>query len=63
MSDSPQTPRPPNQRLNKEYEDPHYHDEDETAPLDDGEQSRDSRGKSTPRRKPVYRPRRRFFDD
>ncbi|MHB1423281.1 MAG: hypothetical protein ACYC3I_08815 [Gemmataceae bacterium] len=62
MSNSPQTPHTPNQRLNKEYEDPHYHDEDEAAPLDD-EERRDSRGKTPPRRKPVYKPRRRFFDD
>jgi len=63
MSDSPQSPRTPNQRLNKEYEDPHYHDEDETATPEDDEQHGSGHGKSSPRRKPVYRPRRRFFDD
>jgi hypothetical protein len=63
MSDSPQTPQPPNQRLNKEYEDPHYHDEDEAAPLDDEENRRGGPGKSAARRKSVYRPRRRFVDE
>lgn len=63
MSDSPQTPRIPNQRLNKEYEDPHYHDDDEAAPLDDDERRRAHPGKFASRRKPLYRPRRRFFDD
>ncbi|GEM_PF-5786182 len=63
MSDSSQGPRVPNQRLNKEYEDPHYHDEDETAPLDDEERRRSPHGKSSSRRKPLYRPRRRFFDE
>lgn len=62
MNDSPQNPRTPNPRLNKEYEDPHYHDEDEPAPPDD-EQRHGHSGKSTPRRKSVYRPRRRFVDD
>jgi hypothetical protein len=62
MSDSPQNSRTPNQRLNKEYEDPHYHDEDEAAPLDD-EQRHGHAGKPPPRRKPLYRPRRRFVDE
>ncbi|HEY7327113.1 MAG TPA: hypothetical protein VH592_05725 [Gemmataceae bacterium] len=63
MSDSPQTPQSPNQRLNKEYEDPHYHDEDEAAPVDDEEHRRSNAGKSSSRRKSLYRPRRRFIDD
>lgn len=63
MSDSPQNPRTPNPRLNKEYEDPHYHDEDEAAPVEDDEQRRASHAKPSPRRKPVYRPRRRFLDE
>lgn len=63
MSDSPQTPRTPNPRLNKEYEDPHYHDEDETAVPENDEQRHSSHGQSAPRRKPVYRPRRRFLDE
>jgi hypothetical protein len=63
MSDSPQTPQTPNQRLNKEYEDPHYHDEDEAAPLEDDGPRGNGHGKAAPHRKPVYRPRRRFVDD
>ena len=63
MSDSPQDPRTPNPRLNKEYEDPHYHDEDEAAPAEDEERGRLTQGKSSSRRKPVYRPRRRFVDE
>jgi hypothetical protein len=63
MSDSPQTPRTPNPRLHKEYEDPHYHEEDETAIPEDEEKRRGSYGQSAPRRKPVYRPRRRFSDE
>jgi hypothetical protein len=62
MSNSPQDPRTPNQRLNKEYEDPHYHDEDEIAPPDD-EPRHSNTGQPPPRRKPLYRPRRRFVDD
>jgi hypothetical protein len=62
MSDSPQNPRTPNPRLNKEYEDPHYHDEDETTPPDD-EQRHAHAGKPPQRRKSLYRPRRRFVDD
>jgi hypothetical protein len=62
MTDSPQNPRTPNQRLNKEYEDPHYHDEDEAAPPDD-EQHHGHAGKPPQRRKPLYRPRRRFVDE
>lgn len=60
MSESPQTPRTPNPRLHKEYEDPHYHDEDEAANVEDDERRH---GQSLPRRKPVYRPRRRFPDE
>ena len=63
MSDSPHPPRMPNQRLSKEYEDPHYHDEDETAPVESDEPRRSHHGNIAPRRKPVYRPRRRFFDE
>lgn len=62
MNDSPYTLETHNQRLNKEYEDPHYHDEDETVPVEDDERHR-FRVKAAPRRKPVYRPRRRFLDD
>jgi hypothetical protein len=61
MSDSPQTPETPKQRLNKEYEDPHFHDDDDVAPIEDGER----RGTIKPptRRKPTYRLPRRFHED
>lgn len=62
MNDSPHTPETPNQRLNKEYEDPHYHDEDESAASEDDEGHR-FHSKVPPRRKPVYRPRRRFYEE
>ena len=60
MNDFPQTPETPKQRLSKEYEDPHYHDDEDVAPVEDAER----RGGSKPlsRRKPVYRPRRRFHE-
>jgi len=35
MSDKPEQPLAPRQRLDKEYEDPHYHDEDEPLPPDE----------------------------
>jgi hypothetical protein len=35
MSDSPEPGRQPRQRPHKEYEDPHYHDDDEVVPADD----------------------------
>jgi hypothetical protein len=61
MSDTPPTPETPKQRLVNEYEDPHYHDEDEAALVEDPEQHGDT--KPPPRRKPVYRPRRRFYEE
>jgi hypothetical protein len=62
MSDSPQTPETPKQRLNREFEDPHYHDEDDVAPAEDGE-PRFHSTKPPPRRKPAYRPPRRFYEE
>ncbi len=62
MSETPQTPETPKQRLNKEYEDPHYHDEEDVPLAEDGER-RISGGKPLSRRKPVYRPRRRFEEE
>ncbi len=35
MSDQPEQPLVPRQRLDKEYEGPHYHDEDEPLPPDE----------------------------
>jgi hypothetical protein len=62
MSDTPPTPETPKHRLDKEYEDPHYHDEEEAAPAEDTE-AHGGHGKPSPRRKPVYRPRRRFYEE
>jgi hypothetical protein len=61
MSDSPQTPKLPKPHLPEEYEDPHYHDDDEVAPIQDDEPH--TGGKVPPRRKWTYRPLRRFEED
>jgi hypothetical protein len=61
MGDSPDTPNEPKQRFNKEYEDPHFHDDEEVVPADDGERH----GTRATRRKPARRippPRRRYED-
>jgi hypothetical protein len=61
MNDTPDPAGDPKVRLNKEYEDPHFHDEDEAAPAEDGEH-RTARAPS--RRKIVPSPRqRRFHED
>jgi len=69
MSTSPETPNEPKPHVYKEYEDPHYHDEDEMAPVEDGEQrssqagaasKKPPRGKAQGRRPP---PPRRFYED
>jgi hypothetical protein len=39
MSDKPEEPVAPRQRLDREYEDPHYHDEDEPLPPDEASSS------------------------
>ncbi|HEY7424990.1 MAG TPA: hypothetical protein VH682_12235 [Gemmataceae bacterium] len=62
MNDFPQTPETPKQRLSKEYEDPHYHDDDDVPSVEDAE-PRIGGGKPPLRRKPAYRPRRRFDDE
>jgi len=61
MNDFPQTPETPKQRLSKEYEDPHYHDDEDVTPVEDAEPH--GGGKPLSRRKPVYRPRRRFHEE
>jgi hypothetical protein len=63
MANSPDTPDEPKPRVNKEYEDPHYHDEDEVAPVDDSEPRthRSGAAKKKPQRRPP--PPRRFYDD
>jgi hypothetical protein len=37
MNENPEEMGVPRQRLEKEFEDPHYHDEDEPVPSDDGD--------------------------
>jgi hypothetical protein len=62
MGDTPETTTEPRQRLVKEYEDPHYHDEDEVAPGDDVV----PRPAPAAPRSPAHRlppPRRRFYED
>jgi hypothetical protein len=57
MGDPPKPTDMPRQRHTREYEDPHFHDEDEVAPVEDGE----ARGPRTPRsptRKKKFSPRR-----
>lgn len=55
------TPLPPEERF-KEFEDPHFHDEDdEEGAIHHGEVARKKPVKAKP--KPVPNPRRRFDDD
>jgi hypothetical protein len=62
MSDTPEPAGDPKVRLNKEYEDPHFHDEDEVAlPAEDGEHRP---ARPAGRRKIIPPPRpRRFHED
>jgi hypothetical protein len=63
MANSPETHSEVKNRLGKEYEDPHYHDE-EAVPLDDDGQPRILRPPTS--RKPARRippPKRRFYED
>ena len=43
MSETPPIPETPKHRQDKEFEDPHYHDEDEVAPVEDAERTTASR--------------------
>lgn len=61
MSDSPHTPETPKQRRYREFDDPHYHDEDEVTPVENDEHHGAPR--PAPRRKFIYRPRRRFDEE
>jgi hypothetical protein len=64
MADSPEPPAEPKPRVEIEYEDPHYHDEDDVVPPvdDDALHGTHSVGaKRPPRHLPP--PRRRFIDD
>jgi hypothetical protein len=61
MNDNPDTSGELRQRRQKEYEDPHFHDEDEVVPVDDVQ----PRGPNPPtRRKPNRRPPpRRYYEE
>jgi hypothetical protein len=60
MDEPHDTPRDPKHRVHKEYEDPHYHDDEEVAPVEDADPSRVH---PPARRKDLPRPRRRFADE
>jgi hypothetical protein len=60
MDEAHDTPRDPKPRAHREYEDPHYHDDEEVAPAEDVERPR---SRPPARRKDLPRPRRRFTDE
>jgi hypothetical protein len=62
MGDTPTTPTEPKQRVVTEYEDPHYHDEDEVAPNDDVVSRHVQAAPPRPARR-LPPPRRRFYED
>lgn len=57
MNDIPADPGLARERASKEYEDPHYHDEDEALPPEDGPAHRPLRRGKPARKLP---PRRRY---
>jgi hypothetical protein len=63
MSDSPNNPDTTRPRVDKEFEDPHYHDEDLDIQADDGPREGRSLApkKKTPRKLPPL-PRRHYED-
>jgi hypothetical protein len=63
MADTPETSSEPLNRLGREFEDPHYHDEDESVSSDD---SQPRVVRMPPGHKPARRippPKRRFYED
>jgi hypothetical protein len=62
MGDTPETSADMTPRVGREYEDPHYHDEEEVAPPTDDSYARHLQ---PPARRNLSRlpPRRRFVDD
>jgi hypothetical protein len=62
MGDTPTAPVEPKPRLTREYEDPHYHDEDEVAPNDDVVPRHAAAALPRPARR-LPPPRRRFYED
>jgi hypothetical protein len=63
MGNTPETPSDPRERLIKEYEDPHYHDEDEIAPVSDEPFPRHSTAAPSRPARRLPPPRRRFYED
>jgi hypothetical protein len=63
MNDSPETPHEPRQRPRHEFEDNHFHDDDEIVPADDvWPRSKPPAGKRKPPRRPPTR-RSAYEDD
>jgi hypothetical protein len=60
MSETPDPAGDPKVRVHKEYEDPHFHDDDEVAPVEDGERRP---ARPAGRRKTTPPPPRRFHED
>jgi hypothetical protein len=58
MAETENTPELPRQRHVQEFEDPHYHDDDE-GPVEEDTRPKTSR----PQRRKLPPPRRRFEDD
>ncbi len=63
MGDTPETMVEPRQRLDKEYEDPHYHDEDDVAPGDEPLPRLLRPAVRPPSRRLPPPPRGRFYED
>ena len=63
MADTPETPSELVNRFSREFEDPHYHDDEEPVPSEDGQPRavRPPLGRKPARRIPP--PKRRFDDD
>ena len=61
MSEAPTNPHESHPRTNREYEDPHYHDEEPDVQSDDSPRLGKPPGKKKPPRKPL--PPRRHYED
>jgi hypothetical protein len=62
MAETPETHNEAPHRLGREFEDPHYHDDEEAVPLDNTQ----PRAVRPPSRKPARRippPKRRFYEE
>jgi len=63
MAETPETHSEVHNRLGREFEDPHYHDDEEAVPFDDGQLRavRPPAGRKPARRIPP--PKRRFYEE